>query len=163
MAKAIQIDFPVRDHEAELQQRLAAAPTEHAAAILDFLELLDVLHKRNVLSTIRGVVGAGDDLVGHISKAAAQPESIRAMRNMLTAFKIMGSIDPEVFEAVSKSIPAQFKDHNLRRDTPRPSIWKIIRTFWSPPVQRLLFAWGLMLAGIGHYMNKETPSTADEA
>ncbi len=48
MAKAIQVDFPVRDHKAELQMRLAEAPTEHAAAILELLELLDVLHERNV-------------------------------------------------------------------------------------------------------------------
>ena len=67
MAKAIQVDFPVRDHKAELQMRLAEAPTEHAAAILELLELLDVLHERNVLSTIRGAVGAGDDLIGHVS------------------------------------------------------------------------------------------------
>ena len=163
MAKPIQIDFPVRDHEAELRERLAAAPTEHAAAILEFLDLLEVLHKRNVLSTIRGAVGAGDELVGHLAKAAAQPESIRAIRNMLAMVKILGSIDPEVIEAVQRSIPPQFKDRNARRQTPAPSIWKMIRTFWSPPVQRVLFAWGLMLAGIGYYMNKETPSTADEA
>ncbi len=163
MAKAIQVDFPVRDHKAELQMRLAEAPTEHAAAILELLELLDVLHERNVLSTIRGAVGASDDLIGHISKAAAQPESIRALRNLLAAFKIVGQIDPEIIEAVGRSIPPEFKDRNVRRGTPKPSLWKIVRTFWSPPVQRLLFAWGLMLAGIGHYMNKEAPSTADEA
>src|ERR1700722_9429726 len=50
----------------------------------------------------------------------------------------------------------------LRRDTPRPGIWKIIRTFRSPPIQRLLFAWGLMLAGIGHSLDKENSGTADE-
>ena len=163
MAKPIQIDFAVRDHEAELRERLAAAPTEHAAAILEFLDLLEVLHKRNVLSTIRGAVGAGDELVGHLAKAAAQPESVRAMRNMLALAKILGSIDPELIEAVQRSIPPQVKDRIARRQTPAPSIWKIVRTFWSPPVRGVLMAFGLMLGGIGYYLNKETASTADRA
>ena len=163
MAKPIQVDFPVRDRGAELQQRLAEAPTEHAAAILEMLDLLDVLHEQNVLSTVRGAVGAGGELVGYVARAAAQPESIRAMRNMLALAKIVGQIDPELIEAVQRSIPPQFKDRNARRQTPAPSFWRMARTFWSPPVRRVLFAWGLMLAGVGHSMNKEAPSTADEA
>ncbi len=163
MAKPVQIDFPVRDHKAELQQRLAEAPTEHAAAILELLDLLDVLHQRNVLTTLRGAVGAGGELVGYVAHAAAQPESIRAMRNLLAMAKIIGQIDPELIDAVQRSIPPQFKDRNARRETPAPSFWKMLRTFWSPPVQRVLFAWGLMLSGIGHYLNKEAPSTADRA
>ena len=42
MAKAIQLDFPARDRKAELQQRLAEAPVEHAEAILELMELLEV-------------------------------------------------------------------------------------------------------------------------
>ncbi|MGC2297229.1 MAG: hypothetical protein WA476_00395 [Acidobacteriaceae bacterium] len=163
MAKPIQIDFPVRDHQAELKERLADAPAEHAAAILELLDLLEVLHERNALSTIRGAIGAGDDLVGHLAKAAAQPESIRAMRNMLAMAKILGSIDPEVIEAVQRSIPPQVTDRTARRQTPAPSFWKIVRTFWSPPARRVLMALGLMLGGIGYCLNKETPSTADKA
>lgn len=163
MAKPIQLDFPPRNQQAELQQRVANAPIEHAAAILEFYELLEVLHKQKVLATLRGAAGAGDDLVGHLAKAAAQPETIRALRNLIALSKILGQIDPEVFAAIERSIPPAFKDRNLRRQTPPPSLWKIVRTFWSPPVQRVLFAFGLTLAGIGYYMNKDRPSTADQA
>ncbi|MGA7522483.1 MAG: hypothetical protein WBW84_08365 [Acidobacteriaceae bacterium] len=163
MAKPIQLDFPPRNHQAELQQRLAEAPAEHAAAILEFYELLEVLHEQKVLATLRGAVAAGDDLVSHLAQAAAQPETIRAMRNFIALTKIFGQIDPELFEAMQRSIPPQFKDRNLRRQTPPPSLWAIARTLWSPPVRRALFAGGLMLAGIGYYMNKERPSTADQA
>ena len=163
MAKPIQIDFPTRDHRSELQQRLADAPAEHAAALLDLLELIDEMHKRNVLSTLRGAVGAGDSLVSYVAHAAAQPESIRAMRNLLAISKILGQIDPELIEAVERSIPPQLRDRNLRRSTPAPSLFAIARTFWSPPVRRALMATGLVLAGIGYYMNKERASTADEA
>ncbi|HEY1808788.1 MAG TPA: hypothetical protein VGG42_09510, partial [Acidobacteriaceae bacterium] len=116
-----------------------------------------------VLATLRGAVAAGDDLVSHLAKAAAQPETIRAMRNFIALTKIFGQIDPELFEALEHAIPPQFKDRNLRRQTPPPSLWAIARTLWSPPVRRALFAGGLMLAGIGYYMNKERPSTADPA
>lgn len=158
MAKPIQLDFPARDRQAELRQRLADAPVEHAEAIVDFLELLEVLHREDVFSTLRGLVGAGDHIIAQVSQAAAQPESIRALRNLLALTKILGQIDPELIEAVGRSMPPQFRDRNARRHTPPPSIWRIIKTFWSPPVQRALFAGGLMLAGIGYYMsNKEPP------
>lgn len=163
MAKPIQLDFPPRNHHVELQERLAKAPEEHAAALLELLELVEVLHERKVLTTLRGAVGASDSLVSYLSHAAAQPESIRAIRNLLAFGKIVATIDPELIEAVQRAIPPQLKDRNLRHRTPAPSIWKVIRTFWSPPVQRALFAIGLTLAGIGYYMNKENPSTADRA
>ena len=155
MAKPIQLDFPARDHNAELQQRLAEAPVEHAEAILEFLELLEVLHRRNVLSTVRGAVAAGDDLVTHVAQAAAQPESIRAMRNFLALSKLFGKLDPALIESIERSVTPQLMDRNLPGQTPAPSLWKIARTFWSPPVRRALFATGLVLAGVGYYMSQD--------
>ncbi|MGA8528865.1 MAG: hypothetical protein WB622_04065, partial [Acidobacteriaceae bacterium] len=155
MAKPIQLDFPPRNHQAELQQRLANAPTEHAAAILEFYELLEVLHEQKVLAGLRGAVAAGDDLVGQVAKAAAQPEAIRALRNLISLSKILGQIDPELIESVARSIPPQLTDRHLRRQTPAPSLWTLARTFWSPPVRRALLATGFVLAGIGYYMNKD--------
>ncbi|HEX4068415.1 MAG TPA: hypothetical protein VHZ09_20515 [Acidobacteriaceae bacterium] len=155
MARPIQLDFPARDRRAELQQRLADAPAEHAEAILDFLDLIEALHQNNVLSTLRGAVGAGDDLIGHIAQFASQPDSVRAMRNFLALTKLFGQLDPDLIAAIQRSIPAQFTDRC--HDTPAPSLWKIARTFWSPPVRRALMATGFVLAGIGYYMSRETP------
>jgi uncharacterized protein YjgD (DUF1641 family) len=155
MAKPIQLDFVVREPEVELQQRLASAQTEHAAAIVDFLELLEVLHRRNVLSTLRGAVGAGDELIGHISEAAAQPESVRGIRNMLAVAKIVGQIDPELIEEMCKSIPPEFMDRSARSRSRAPGIWKTFRLLRSAPFRRVLFAFGLTLAHIGRFMNNE--------
>ena len=85
------------------------------------------------------------------------------MRNFIALTKLFGQIDPELIEAVSRSIPPQLMDRNLRRQTPTPSLWKIARTFFSPPVRRALLATGFVLAGVGYYMNKERPGTADQA
>ena len=163
MAKPIQLDFSPRNQQAELQLRLANAPGEHAAAILEFYELLEVLHQQKILATLRGAAAAGDDLVGHLAKAAAQPEAIRAMRNFIALTKLFGQIDPELIDAIQRSIPPQLTNRYLRRDTPAPSLWKLARTFWSPEVRRALLATGLVLAGIGYYLNKDRPSTADQA
>lgn len=163
MAKPIQLDFPPRNAQAELAQRLAEAPAEHAAALLELLELIEVLHRRNVLSTLRGAVGAGDDLVSYVAHAAAQPESIRAMRNFLALSKLFGKLDPELIESIERSIPPHLQDRNERRMTSAPSLWKIGRLFVSAPVRRAFMATGFILAGIGYYMNKETPGTADRA
>lgn len=163
MAKPIQLDFPPRNHKAELQQRLADAPAEHAAALLDFIDLIEVLHQNNVLETLRGAAGAGDALATHLARTAAQPETIRAMRNFIALTKLFAQIDPELIESVQRAIPPQLSDLRLRRQMPTPSLWKIARTFWSPPVRRALLATGFVLAGVGYYMNKERPSTADQA
>ncbi len=156
MAKPIQLDVPARDRRSELQQRLAEAPVEHAEAIVDFLELLEVLHREDVLSTLRGLVGAGDNIAGQIAKGVAQPESIRAMRNFLALSKLFGRLDPEFIEAVERSIAPQLKNRDLCRETPAPGLWKLARTFWSQPVRRALFAAGLVLSGVGCYMCRDS-------
>ena len=163
MAKPIQLDFPPRNEKAELQKRLAEAPVEHAAAILEFLELLEAMHRHNVLNTLRGAVGAGDNLIGHISQTASKADYIRGMRNFIGLTKLFAQIDPELIEAIQRSIPAQLRDRHLRRNTPVPSLWKIARTFFSPPVRRALLASGFVLAGVGYYLSKERPTTADQA
>jgi uncharacterized protein YjgD (DUF1641 family) len=163
MAKPIQLDFPTRNRELELRYRLEQAPIEHAEAILEFIELLEELHRHNVLNTLRGAVGAGDKIVGTLSNSAAQPETLRAMRNFIALTKLFGKIDPELIEAVQRAIPPELQDSRQRRSTRPPSILAIARTFWSPPVRRALMATGLVLAGIGYYMNKERPSSADQA
>ena len=163
MAKPIQIDIPTRNRSAELQQRLAEASVEHGDALLELLELIEELHERKVLTTVRGAIGARDSLISFAAQAAAQPESIRAIRNLLAIAKIVGKIDPELIEIVAKSIPPALQDRVARRTAPAPSLWKVARLFWSPPVRRTLMATGLVLAGIGYYLNQEKPGTAGKA
>ena len=159
MAKPIQLDVSPRNPQAEVQRRLAEAPAEHAAALLEFLELLEVLHQKNVLSTLRGAVGAGDSIVNHLASASSRPETVRAMRNFVALTKLFAQIDPELIEAIQRSIPATLRDRHLRSASP-PSLWKIARTLLSPPARRALVATGFVLAGIGYYLGKDTPAGA---
>jgi len=151
MARPIQLDFPARDRQAELRAHLAEVPIKYAEAIEDFLELIELLHSKNVLSTLRGAVGAGDDIISRLAKAAAQEESIRVMRNLLALGKILGKLDPELIEEIGQSIPPQMMDRTARRNMDTPSFWKIARTFWSSPARRNLLLLGVILAGGYHF------------
>ena len=53
MARPIPLEVPPRDSRAELRSRLDQAPEEHAEAILAAYEVLQELHNRGALFTIR--------------------------------------------------------------------------------------------------------------
>lgn len=159
MAKPIQLDFPTRNREAEVRQKLAEAPLEHAEALAELLALAEDLRRHNVINTLRGAVGAGGELATHLSEAMAQPETARGLRNLIALGKILGSIDPELIETVQRSLPASWLDPAARDESTRtPSLWKVAKTLTSPPARRALLGVGMVLAGVGLYMAREKPA-----
>jgi uncharacterized protein YjgD (DUF1641 family) len=84
-------------------ERLEDALHKHTDAIVDALELLQLLHDRGVLELLRGLVGAGDQLVGILTAAAGAPESLRGMRNFILLTKFFTSIPPEVLESLVRT------------------------------------------------------------
>jgi uncharacterized protein YjgD (DUF1641 family) len=88
---------------ADPAERLAEALDKHTDAIVSALELLQLLDDRGVLNLLRGLVGAGDQLVGILTAAAGTPESLRAMRNFMLLTKFFASIPPEVLESLVRT------------------------------------------------------------
>jgi uncharacterized protein YjgD (DUF1641 family) len=84
-------------------ERLAEALDQHTDAIVSALELLQLLHDRGVLNLLRGLVGAGDQIVGMLTTAAGAPESLRGMRNFILLTKFFASIPPEVLESLVRT------------------------------------------------------------
>jgi uncharacterized protein YjgD (DUF1641 family) len=84
-------------------ERLEDALHKHTDAIVSALELLQLLHDRGVLDLLRGLVGAGDQLVGMLTTAAGAPESLRGMRNFILLTKFFASIPPEVLESLVRT------------------------------------------------------------
>ena len=80
----------------ELQRRLDAAPVEHAEAVLAGYELLQELHESGTLDVLRGLLGAGDQVVRHAVALAIQPEAVNGLRNLLVLSKVLGSVNPDV-------------------------------------------------------------------
>ena len=80
--------------------QLNEAPQQQADAIASALELLQLLHDRGVLELLRGMVGAGDRLVGTLTTAVDTPESVRAIRNFILLTKFFGSIPPDILNSL---------------------------------------------------------------
>jgi uncharacterized protein YjgD (DUF1641 family) len=88
---------------ADSAERLAEALDKHTDAIVSALELLQLLDDRGVLNLLRGLVGAGDQIVGMLTSAAGAPESLRGMRNFILLTKFFASIPPEVLESLVRT------------------------------------------------------------
>jgi len=72
------------------------ASEPHAEAVDSALDLLQLLHDRGVLDLLRGLVGAGDQVVDILTTALNTPEAIRGIRNFLLLTKFFATIPPEV-------------------------------------------------------------------
>src|ERR1039458_2535120 len=100
MAQPIPLTLTPKGADAD---RLADALDKHSDAIASALELLQLLHDRGVLDLLRGLVGAGDQLVGILTAAAGTPESLRGMRNFILLTKFFASVPPEVLESLVRT------------------------------------------------------------
>jgi uncharacterized protein YjgD (DUF1641 family) len=56
------------------------------------------------LELLRGVVGAGDQLVDTLTAAVDNPESLRAIRNFMLLTKFFASIPPDVLNSVVQTV-----------------------------------------------------------
>lgn len=145
MANPIEFAPVQRDTRDELKQRIERAPVEHAAAVLSAYELLEELHRSGTLDLIRGAVGARSEIVTQASSFAAQPESVRTMRNLLVLGNLLSRINPDLLHRLGHAITAA-------AETPTqepPSLLELLRRFNSPDSRRALATAAEVLEGIG--------------
>ncbi len=77
---------------------------KHSEAVASTLELLQLLHDRGVLELLRGLVGAGDQVIELLTGAINSPDSLRAIRNFMLLTKFFGSIPPEVLSSLVRTV-----------------------------------------------------------
>ncbi|HEY6444722.1 MAG TPA: hypothetical protein VIY66_15400 [Candidatus Acidoferrales bacterium] len=130
----------------ELERKLGQAPMQHAAALLDMYELIEMLHQRGTLDLLRGLVGAGTDIVGRISAGLNSPEAIRGMRNLALLAKIAGEIDPKLLENVTNEITESSRHKKGQKP---PTLWSIFKKLRGKNSRRALAATVDMLDSIG--------------
>jgi len=135
------------DHKKELARRLEAAPVEHGEALLVLWDLLQTAHDQGILDLLDGMVSAKDTIALTIAKYAKTPEGIAAIRNLLTAVKILGAIEPELLEHLSAAIASASAEQ--KRETKPPSLFALAKRAVSEDSRRGLSFATMVLAGLG--------------
>ena len=132
------------DQSRALQARLENATIEHAEAILAAYALLQDLQDRGVLDLLRGLTGAGGEIVTAVSAAANTPETVNAIRNIVSLVKILGSIDPGILHDVATIVTETSKP-----ESGATGVWKTLRRLGSRDTRRAIgaAAYGLQVFG----------------
>lgn len=148
MAKPIPLELPARDAREALHSRLESAPLEHAEALLAGYEVLQGLHDQGVLELLRGLLGSGNKVIENVADAAREPESVRAIRNLVILGKTLGAIDPELFDGFAMALPEAMRQAKAQGKEP-PGFFATLNKFRSRDLRRglvavnsLLEAWG---------------------
>ncbi len=135
------------DPKRELQKRLEAAPVEHGEALLVLWDLLQTAHEQGILDLLDGMVSAKDKIALTVAKYAKTPEGITSIRNLLTAVKILGSLEPEMLENVAKVVDSATAEH--KQELKPPGLFVLARRAVSEDSRRGLSLMTLILAGLG--------------
>jgi uncharacterized protein YjgD (DUF1641 family) len=146
MAKPIELMPTPRNARDDLKRRLDEAPIEHAEAVLAGYEVLQQLHESGTLDVLRGLLGAGDQVVRHAVGLAIQPEAVDALRNLLVLSKVLSSVNPDVLHRVVSGVPEALAQ---KPDEDPPSLFAIFRRMSSKESRRSLAATATLLESVG--------------
>jgi uncharacterized protein YjgD (DUF1641 family) len=118
---------------------------------------LQGLHDSGVLEVLRGLLGSSDKVLERVVDAARAPESVRAIRNLMTLFKTLGAIDPELFDGFALALPEAMQ-HAKERGKEPPSLLAILNKFRSKDLRRGLVAVNALLEAWGQEFFSEAHS-----
>jgi uncharacterized protein YjgD (DUF1641 family) len=147
MANPISFTPKPVDPKVELQRRLAAAPHQHAEALLVTYDLLEEAHRQGILDALHGAIGAKDTIAGILAHYAAEPVSVNALRNLLVLGKLLGALEPELIAKLSKETSSVLESH--RSEAQPPSLWQLFQKMRQPEARRGLSLLTSLLAALG--------------
>ncbi len=104
MAKAVEIRPHPRPAIEDTQRKLDAAPLEHADAVLNAYRTLQTLHDTKTLDFVRGLLGAGDEVLTQVTSVITTPQSMQAIRNLLVLIDLAGKLNPEALHRVLNNV-----------------------------------------------------------
>jgi uncharacterized protein YjgD (DUF1641 family) len=147
MANPLQFRPPAVDPRTELNRRLDAAPTQHAEALLVAWDILQSAHDGGMLDAVHGLVSAKDAVAGKVAEYAMLPAGVDAIRNLIVMAKIVGSLDPETIDKLSKALITSTEEHACEKKT--PSMWQLVRRATDEDSRRGLSFFTLLIQNIG--------------
>ncbi len=156
MAKAVQFKIQPAPAIAETQRKLDAAPLEHADAVLNAFRTLQTLHDTNTLDFVRGLLGAGDEVLSQVVSVATSPQSTRAIRNLLILTDILGTIDPNALHSIANSVTPAITSQDPRKEP--PSLFQITKRLFSKDARRALALGVAVLEGMGRALGPNSTS-----
>jgi uncharacterized protein YjgD (DUF1641 family) len=146
MAEPILLKIAPRDPREALYHRLEKAPLEHVEALLAAYEVLQGLHDRGVLETLRGALGSSDKVLQILVDAANTPETITGIRNFLILTRIAGTLEPELLEALARALPEGL----AQARTPEPlGLLELLKKLTSKGTRRAATAMTCVLESLG--------------
>jgi uncharacterized protein YjgD (DUF1641 family) len=146
MANPLQFKPPVVDPRTELNRRLDAAPTEHAEALLVVWDILQAAHDQGVLDAVHGLVTARDTIFATLARYAKTPEGVNGIRNLIAAAKLVGSLEPETLEELSKVLVGACEQQRQQKP---PTLWQLFRRSTNEDSRRGLAFLTCLLSGLG--------------
>ena len=149
MAQPIVFESWKRDFREELRARLEQAPADHAEAILAGYEVLQQLHNSGILELMRGVLGGGDKIIEIAVEASKAPDSVRAIRSLISMMKLAGSIHPDQLHVALKGVAGD-----------APSLWEIGKRATTADARRGM-ATAVALLGVFGAALKEQAASSD--
>ena len=150
MAEPIDLKPAPRDPREALYNRLEKAPLEHVEALLAAYEVLQGLHDRGVLETLRGALGSSDKVMQILVDAANTPEAITGIRNFMILTRIAGTLEPELLEALAQALPEGMAQAKM----PEPlGLWNLLKKLSSQDGRRALTALTGVLESLGKSLN----------
>lgn len=141
------------DPHLELERRLHAAPREHAEALLVVYDILQAAHDNGMLDAAHGLISARDTVLGKLAEYAKTAEGEAGIRNILAAAKVLGALDPEVLDRISRSVVTASHEH--REEQKPPSLWQLFKRTNSEDGRRGLSFLTLLLAGLGKSLKRQ--------
>jgi uncharacterized protein YjgD (DUF1641 family) len=142
MAKAISYVPKQVDPKLELQQRLQAAPNEHAEALLVAYDLLEEAHRQGVLDALHGAIHARETIFRLSAEYLTDPVGVNALRNLLAMGKVIGTVDPESISNFSQQMKQESGGDP-------PSLWSMFKIIRRPDARRGLSMLIALLSAVG--------------
>ena len=147
MAEPVVFSPKKADPRVELQRRLAAAPQEHAEALLVAYDVLEEAHNQGLLDALHGALKAKDTIITLLAQHAANPANMNALRHVIAVGQMLGSFDPEPISAFARE--AYGVAETERREGKPPSLWQLFQRIRHPDARRGLSFATSMLAALG--------------
>ena len=147
MANPLQFKPHIGDPHQELERRLAAAPREHAEALLVAWDLLQTAHDKGILDLAQGLIGGRDIIATELAAAANNPNSISALRNLISMGRILASLDPATLDHLAKALDGAALQKEAEQKP--PSLWQLFRRISSDDGRRGLSFITTILTGLG--------------